>query len=132
MPHWGGPTGINISGVPLGSNVYSYGNSSLRGGVTVLSPKTGVCLGTDSGGWNHPVYTVSPGIPGDSGSAFLDSSGRALGVLSTLAIAPLAGSNGVGDVNHELNYMRAHTSLSGVQLANGTRAFDGNQLPIGA
>ena len=46
---------------------------------------------TTRGGWTHTVYTVTPGIPGDSGSAFLDSTGAALGVLSTVAIAPVAG-----------------------------------------
>jgi hypothetical protein len=47
-------------------------------------------------------------------------------VLSTVQIAPLAGSNGVGDVNLELNYMRAHSSFSGVQLALGTQPFNPN------
>ena len=77
------------------------------------------------------VFTVSPRIPGDSGSAFLDADGNAIGILSTLAIAPLAGSNGVGDVNHEINYMHAHSSFASVQLAPGTVAFNGNQLPLG-
>ena len=38
-----------------------------------LSPHTGVSLGDDAadGGWSHPLYTVTPGIPGDSGSGFL-------------------------------------------------------------
>jgi hypothetical protein len=131
IPHWGGPTGINTTGTAALDTVYSYGNSELRGGVTQLSPKRGVSLGDDAGGWTHTVYTVTPGIPGDSGSAFLDPNGRALGVLSTVAIAPLAGSNGVGDLNRELNYLHAHTSFTGVQLALGTQAFNGNQLPLG-
>ena len=80
----------------------SYGNSSLRAGVTQLSPKEGVSLGQSGGGWTHSVFTVSPGIPGDSGSAFIDEQGRAFGVLATLQIAPLAGSNGVGDVSREV------------------------------
>ena len=42
----------------------SYGNSSLRLGVTQLSPKEGLSLGQDGGGWTHTVYTVSPGHPG--------------------------------------------------------------------
>jgi hypothetical protein len=131
IPYWGGPTGINTTGTAALDTVYSYGNSELRGGVTQLSPKRGVSLGDDAGGWTHTVYTVTPGIPGDSGSAFLDPNGRALGVLSTVAIAPLAGSNGVGDLNRELNYLHAHTSFTGVQLALGTQAFNGNQLPLG-
>ena len=125
IPFWGGPNGIDNNGTVQGENVYSYGNSELRGGVSQLSPKQGVSLGDDGGGWSHNVYTVSPGIPGDSGSAFLNSTGAALGVLSTVQIAPLAGSNGVGDVSREINYMSAHSSL-GAQLALGTQPFNPN------
>lgn len=130
IPHWGGPTGINTTGTAAGETVYSYGNSSLRLGITQLSPKRGVSLGTDSGGWNHPVYTLTPGIPGDSGSAFLDAQGRALGVLSTVAIAPLPASNGVGDISRELEYANAFGGV-GVTLASGTEAFNGDRLPLG-
>ena len=125
IPFWGGPTGIDSNGTVQGENVYSYGNSSLRGGVTQLSPKQGVSLGDAGNSWSHNVYTASPGIPGDSGSAFLNSAGAALGVLSTVQIAPVAGSNGVGDVSREINYMSSHSSL-GAQLANGTQPFNPN------
>lgn len=130
IPHWGGPNGINTTGTPTGQTVYSYGNSSLRLGLTILSPKTGLSLGDAGAGWSHDVLTVTPGIPGDSGSAFLDASGRAVGVLSTLQILPLAGSNGVGDVSRELNYVASHGGPS-VQLALGTEAFNPSQLPLG-
>jgi hypothetical protein len=125
IPFWGGPNGIDTNGTFQGENVYSYGNSELRGGVSQLSPKQGVSIGDAGGGWSHNVYTASPGIPGDSGSAFLNSTGAALGVLSTVQIAPLAGSNGVGDVSREINYMNAHSSL-GAQLALGTQPFNPN------
>ncbi len=130
IPHWGGPNGINTTGTPTGQTVYSYGNSSLRLGLTILSPKTGLSLGDAGAGWSHNVFTVTPGIPGDSGSAFLDASGRAVGVLSTLQILPLAGSNGVGDISRELNYVASHGGPS-VQLALGTEAFNPSQLPLG-
>jgi hypothetical protein len=126
VPFWGGPNDIDTNGTGQGENVYSYGNSGLRGGVSQLSPKQGVSLGDNGNGWSHDVYTATPGIPGDSGSAFLNSAGAALGVLSTVQIAPLAGSNGVGDVNLELNYMRSHSSFGGVQLALGTEPFSAN------
>src|SRR6185503_17867290 len=99
--------------------------SSLRLGVNQLSPKQGVLV--DSIGWSHTVYTVTPGIPGDSGSGFLNASGQAIGILSTVAIAPLAASNGVGDLAHELAYLNSHTSFS-VSLAAGTEPFDANRL----
>jgi hypothetical protein len=121
IPFWGGPVALGTS-TAGGEDVFSYGNSSLRLGITLLSPKQGLSLGQTAGGWNHPVYTVSPGIPGDSGSAFLNASGEAVGVLSTLAIAPLAGSNGVSDLALALAYARTHTSLSPV-LVPGTEDF---------
>ena len=123
IPFWGGPVGLNTRGTAAGDRVYSYGNSSLRGGVTELSPKTGVSLGDEGHGWSHPIYTLSPGIPGDSGSAFLDSKGRALGVLSTLAVAPLPASNGVGDISRELGFARRHSGIPGLHLVKGTKPF---------
>ena len=124
IPVVGGPTGINREGTGFGDSVYSYGNSSLRLGISQLSPKEGVSLGTEAGGWNHPVYTATPGVPGDSGSAFVDDQGRALGVLSTLALAPLAGSNGVSDLGRALDYANTHEGL-GVELVLGSEPFSG-------
>jgi hypothetical protein len=128
VPKWGGPVAVG-GATAQGDTVYSYGNSSLRLGISQLSPKTGISLGTDSGGWNHTVYTVTPGIPGDSGSGFLDASGKAFGILSTVAVAPLPASNGVGDLAHELAYLHAHTTFTGVQLVPGTQPFKGG-LPL--
>jgi hypothetical protein len=123
VPFWGGPVALNTDGTAAGEDVYSYGNSSLRGGVEALSPKQGTSLGTAGDGWTHPVYTVTPGVPGDSGSAFLDADGNALGTLSTLAIAPLAGSNGVSDLAHELAYAQQNGGLGGLALVPGTEPF---------
>ena len=122
VPGFGGPTGVG--GAANGSTVYSYGNSSLRGGVTQLSPKQGTVVATEGNGWSRTVYTATPGVPGDSGSGFLNSSGQAFGTLSTLQILPTAGSNGVGDLAKELSYMRANSSLSSAQLVPGTEPFD--------
>ncbi len=123
IPFWGGPVAVNTDGSAAGDRVYSFGNSSLRGGVEQLSPKTGISLGAEGEGWSHPVYTLTPGVPGDSGSAFLDAEGNALGTLSTLAIAPLAGSNGVGDLHHELTYAQQHGGIAGLALVPGTEPF---------
>ena len=117
VPFWGGPTGLG-SGAAAGSQVYSFGQSSLRP-TTVLSPKTGVSLGSTHGGWGLDVYTATPGIPGDSGSGFLDDRGRAIGTLSTVAIAPLAGSNGLGDLGRELAFARQHSGIDGLRLVKG-------------
>ena len=121
VPGFGGPTGVGGASA-TGDDVYSYGNSSLRFGITQLSPKRGIVVSTEGNGWSRTVYTVTPGIPGDSGSGFLNGSGQAIGVLSTVALAPLAASNGVGDLSRELAYARAH-GLSDLQVANGTEPF---------
>ena len=102
VPGFGGPTGLGAAR-RLGDTVYSYGNSELRGGVTKLSPKQGVVVQGEGNGWSRSVYTVTPGVPGDSGSGFMDGTGKAIGVLSTLQLAPAAGSNGVGDLRHEID-----------------------------
>jgi len=125
VPGFGGPTGVGGTG-SLGSTVYSYGNSELRGGVTKLSPKQGVVVQNEGGGWSHIVITLTPGIPGDSGSGFLNEKGEAFGVLSTLQSAPLAGTNGVGDLAKELAYMRAHSGFAALQLVSGTEPFKPN------
>jgi hypothetical protein len=127
IPFWGGPTGLTDA-TALGAKVLSYGNSSLRLGVQQLSPKEGASLGQSGGGWTHEVYTVTPGIPGDSGSAFIDREGRAFGVLSTLQIAPRVGANGVSDLSRMLAYMEANGGPD-VTLAEGTEAFRGPILP---
>ncbi|HVF05046.1 MAG TPA: serine protease [Frankiaceae bacterium] len=122
IPKWGGPVALNTTGAGWLSSVYTYGNSSLRFGISQLSPKTGVMrLGATGSVWSYRVYTVTPGIPGDSGSAFLDSAGNALGTLSTVSAD---GSNGVANLNLALNYMRANSSFTTVQLAMGTQAFN--------
>jgi hypothetical protein len=125
IPFWGGPTGIDTDGTAAGDRVYTYGNSSLRAGISLLSPHTGVSLGDQAadGGWSHPLYTVSPGIPGDSGSAFLSADGKAIGVLSTLGLAPLPLSNNIGDLGKELAFAQQHSGIAGLQLVNGTEAF---------
>lgn len=124
VPGFGGPTGVGSVG-GLGSTVYSYGNSELRGGVTKLSPKQGIVVENEGGGWSHIVSTLTPGIPGDSGSGFMNEAGEAIGILSTLQIAPLAGTNGVGDLSRELAYARAH-GFPELRLVPGTQAFKPN------
>jgi hypothetical protein len=124
VPGFGGPTGLADPPSNLGATVFTYGNSSLRGGVTKLSPKQGTVVQEQGAGWSRDVYTVTPGIPGDSGSGFLDASGRAIGVLSTVQIAPLAASNGVGNLNKEVAYAQAH-GFGGLSLVTGG-PFNGN------
>lgn len=122
VPFWGGPTGLG-NGLAVGARTWSWGQSSLRP-TTALSPKTGVALGSTDGGWGIDVYTATPGVPGDSGSGFLDARGRAVGTLSTVALAPLPLSNGLGDLRRELGYARASSGIPGLRLVPGTEPFD--------
>lgn len=126
IPFWGGPTGIDTDGTSAGDRVWTYGNSSLRAGVSVLAPHTGFSLGDSArdDGWTHPLYTLTPGIPGDSGSAFLSAGGKAIGVLSTLGLAPLPLSNNIGDLAKELAFAQAHSGLPGLHLVKGTEPFN--------
>jgi len=126
VPGYGGPTGIGAPG-GLGSTVFSWGNSSLRQGIRLLSPKQGIVLSNDASGWSHNVYTLTPGIPGDSGSGFLNRSGQAFGTLSTLQLLPTVGANGVGDLSLELAWLKANEpAFAGIQLVNGTEPFKPN------
>jgi len=127
IPVLGGPTGIEGT-TTLGEKVSSYGNSSLRQSIDLLKPKTGTSLGQTISGWSHNVLTVTPGLPGDSGSGFIDRQGRAFGTLSTLQFLPLAGSNGVSDLTRGLDYMRS--SGFDAELAEATEEFRESLLPL--
>jgi hypothetical protein len=126
VPGFGGPTGLGGWGGAL-STVYTYGNSSLRLGIAALSPKQGVVVQNHPSGWSHDVYTVTPGIPGDSGSGFMNATGGAIGTLSTVQLLPLVGSNGVGDLQRELAYAQSH-GFSGTNLVPGTEPFTPNVI----
>jgi hypothetical protein len=127
VPFWGGPSSVGATSA-LRDKVYSYGNSGLRFGLSALSPKEGYSIGQRGGGWSHQVYTLTPGVPGDSGSAFLSPTGAALGTLSTVAIAPFPASNGVGDLSRELAYAQQHGGFGG-ELALGTEPFRPGLIP---
>lgn len=120
VPKFGGPTGIG--GTAKGQRVYSYGNSELRLGIELLKPKAGITVDGSPGGWSHVVYTLTPGVPGDSGSGVLNAKGQALGVVSTLQFSGKPLSNGVGDLGKELAYARSH-GFEGLELARGTENF---------
>ena len=123
VPGFGGPTGTASLPSDAGRSVYTYGNSELRGGVTKLSPKQGVTVQQIPSGWSTDVYTLTPGIPGDSGSGLMTATGQAAGILSTVQLAPLAGSNGVGDLPRELGYMHSHGGPNATGV-NGTKPFN--------
>jgi hypothetical protein len=125
IPFWGGPVDVNTSGTVAGETVLSYGGSEPHGGQKKVVPKQGVSLAEEGGGWSHKVAMVTPDIAGDSGSAFLDAQGSALGVLATLELSPRPGSNGAGDIARELIYLRGHSAFGAARLVLGTETFLG-------
>ena len=57
----------------------------------------------------------------------MTATGQAAGILSTVQLAPLAGSNGVGDLPRELNYMHTHGGPNAT-VVNGTKPFNPDLL----
>jgi hypothetical protein len=131
VPVFGGPTGLRNAGLPNGADVYSFQNSSLRQGLVPTSAKHGVSLGDSGGGHEHSVATLSPGVPGDSGSGFMDAEGRAFGVLSTLNLDPAPGTNGVADLAKALSYASAYGNLGTISLVRGAESFHTSSGPLG-
>ena len=72
VPGFGGPTGLGSSAAMLGDTVYTLRQLlSAAAAITKLSPKQGIVAQSEGNGWSRTVYTVTPGIPGDSGSGFM-------------------------------------------------------------
>jgi len=117
VPVLGGPTGLDTDGLTPGEAVYSFQPNNGGSGV-----KTGRSVEDDGGGRTHQVVITPPGVPGDSGSGFLDAAGRAVGVLSTQFLDPGHG-NGVTDLALALAYADAHGGLGAVTLVPGTAPF---------
>jgi hypothetical protein len=110
MRHFGGPIGLAESaGVASGDKVLTYGNSGLRQEIDPASWHEGYVL--ERAAWTSTVATVTPGVPGDSGSGVLTGDGRALGILVTLTVAPLAGTNGVTHLDQALAYASEHAGI---------------------
>ncbi|KXP02971.1 hypothetical protein [Tsukamurella pseudospumae] len=124
LPTWGGPVGLGVDRVHAGERVFGYGDSSLRGGVNALSPHRGTLQSPepDAGGWAHTVIAARPGVPGDSGAAYVDSEGYALGTLSTLSLG-VPPRNSLSDLSRELRYAQEHSGIAGLRLVLGTEPF---------
>ena len=105
MPIWGGPTGLDRS-ASFGESTYTYGDSGLRAGLEALSPKFGFTTGDDNDGWTHGIYTVTPGIFGDSGSACPGSDRRRPRRAEHRRTARRSRENNVADLARALDYMK--------------------------
>jgi hypothetical protein len=127
VPYFGGPTGVDTDGLVEGEAVYSYGGGAAvqrgTGRTGLPSPKAGASAGDLGGGRSHEIYMVRPGMAGDSGSAFLDGNGDAVGVLSALNVDPEPVSADATDLGKALDYLAASGTLGHVELVRGTEPF---------
>lgn len=123
--HFGGPTGLVEPGnLTTFDKVLWYGNSGLRPGIDEVHRNEGYVLSHT--GWHAVVYSVSPGVQGDSGSGLMTNDGQAMGVLSTVRLSPQPGSNGIGLLAPMLAYANDH----GVQAELVTwDQMDAGRLP---
>lgn len=128
MLHFGGPVALgNSSEIRSLDKVLTYGNSGLRAGVEPASWHEGAVLMTEAP-WTTTVYTVTPGVPGDSGSGVLSRDGAAMGVLVTVAVAPFPASNGVSHLDTLLAWAKDRAGID-VRLATWD-LLDPGLLPL--
>lgn len=123
VPFWGGPRTIGGPPVGAGATLYTVGNSSMRSGSP--KAKTATVIRRTGGGLGYDIKGGT-GIPGDSGSGYMDSTGRAIGVLSTISVGLQIGglvTNTVGDLYQELVWARQYSGIKGLRLAVGTQPF---------
>lgn len=120
VPFFGGPT--RLAPLPgTGAAIYTVGNSSQRGTERSTSGHVDA-----HSLWSDLVTTSDPGVPGDSGSGYMNASGQAVGVLSTLNCSGLLGlsctQNGIGSLAQEVAFAHTH-GLSTLTLTPGSAAF---------
>ena len=123
MPGLGGPTGVS-GGAAGGDQVYAVGNSSLLLGAGSFVAQTGVVEQPTDGGWAYYVAMARPGVPGDSGSGYLDATGAALGQLSTISVGTQGVGNTIGNLGREIAYAAGH-GVSGLTVVDGQTPFRG-------
>ncbi len=123
VPGFGGPTALDTDGTSDGEKVYSYQPNQ----VLVAPNKQGVSLGQPDPR-THVVATVPQGVPGDSGSGYMDAQGNAFGSLSSL-MAPTT-TNGVADIAQALAYGAEKGAVGEVSLVPGDRPFSSSGLPL--
>lgn len=122
VPGFGGPTALDTDGTRNGETVYSHQPNQL----TATPDKQGRSLGQPEGPRTHVVVTVPAGVPGDSGSGYLDADGEAFGLLSSLMLP--TGSNGVTDIAQALDYAAEFGSVGSLELVPGTEPFSASGL----
>jgi hypothetical protein len=127
VPGLGGPTALDRDGATAGEQTWAVGNSSLLLGAGSWVAQTGIVQKVTTGGWAFYVSMLRPGVPGDSGSGYLTSGGKALGQLSTISVGTEGVGNTVGNLAKELAYANAHGKRT-YRLAVGQQPFSSTGL----
>ncbi len=115
-----GPTAAFKGNANPGDEVFTYGQSPL----SLQQAKSGFIDSLSEDAWTYFVSFESPTAPGDSGSAVLHETGKALGVLSGLgACVGICSPVSTTVVNLELAlaYARASGFNSGLSLVTWSR-----------
>jgi hypothetical protein len=118
VPYWGGPSGLGALPA-IGSTVFGLARPT-AGARTI--PRAGAVTVAGSGAIT--VTTPLPSTRGARGSGFLDSSGHAVGILTT---STSTGENTVVGLAAAVVYARAH-GVAGLRVVHGHDAFSGSAI----
>lgn len=103
---FGGPASLAQGSPGSGEKVIWWGNSGTRPDGEATQRNEGYIV--HSSPRSAVMYSASPGVPGDSGSGIQTADGQAVGVLSTVRLAPEPGSNGIVLLEPALAYAAEH------------------------
>lgn len=119
VPFFGGPAGVRATPLAGGEQVFGLSNPPGPDGVRTAGARAGTAAGEVGGGWGHAVYTLSPGVAGESGSPLLDARGDAVGVLSSLTTTGDRASIEYTDLGRALDYARRTDGPAGLATVRG-------------
>ena len=123
VPFFGGPAAVREAPLPNGTPVFGLANRPGPDGVRAVGARAGTIADDVGGGWGHAVYTMDPGVAGESGSPLLDGEGRAVGVLSSLSSTADRPTIEYTDLDRALDYAARTDGPAGLEPATGP-AFD--------
>ena len=119
VPFFGGPDRVRTAAPAVGTPVFGLANPPDAAGVRTVGARAGAIAGEVGGGWGHSVYSLTPGVAGESGSPLLDGEGRAVGVLSSLSTTADRPSIEYTDLARALAYAERTDGPPGLTLAAG-------------
>lgn len=116
VPQWGGP--VALAALPrAGSQVFGYAAASPAGYFQpAVAPTMGSML--RSSAWAGTVGIGAPVALRAVGGGYLDSRGRAVGVLSRRGTDSASGSGTVGSLAAQVAFARSH-GVKGLRLVKG-------------